>query len=84
MRDCYCFGHGDFRARMNYFYPGYTFASENIAYGYTTGTAVVSGWKNSSSHRSAMLDSRNREAGVGWKYNQANGIWFTVLDMGDR
>jgi uncharacterized protein YkwD len=41
---------------------------ENIAAGQATPREVVEGWIKSSSHRSAMLDSRVEEAGIGHIY----------------
>jgi putative cell wall-binding protein len=38
---------------------------ENIAYGYTSASAVVSGWINSPGHRANILDSRYTHIGVG-------------------
>lgn len=52
-----------------------SYASENIAAGYTTPSAVVAGWMASSGHRTAILSTSSRELGVGYRYqsgDQAN------------
>jgi hypothetical protein len=43
----------------------YTSAGENLAYGFDTSTAAVSGWMNSSTHRANLLNSSYREVGFG-------------------
>jgi uncharacterized protein YkwD len=43
----------------------YTFAGENLAYGYTDESAVVSGWMASEGHRKNILDSNFAEVGFG-------------------
>ncbi len=40
--------------------------AENIAYGYTTVSAVMTAWKNSSGHRANLLNSAMRHAGFGY------------------
>jgi uncharacterized protein YkwD len=46
----------------------YTTAAENIAAGYSTPAAVVSGWMNSSGHRANILNCALTEIGVGYVY----------------
>jgi len=46
-------------------YTGWTALAENIAAGYPTAEAVVSGWMNSPGHRANMLSPNYTEIGVG-------------------
>lgn len=81
------FAHGCFECRLNAFDYPYTFAQENLAYSANgpsgwSSYEVVQAWLRSPSHRQAMLNSRNREFGVGAR---ANADWmFTSMDMGTR
>ncbi len=47
---------------------GYTYsqAGENIAMGYSTATAVMNGWMNSSGHRANILNCSFTEIGIGY------------------
>lgn len=54
----------------------YQAAAENIAQGYTTPEAVVSGWMNSSGHRANILNSTYTHIGVGY---DSNGHYWTQL-----
>lgn len=47
---------------------GYTYkkAGENLAYGFLTSSATVSGWMSSASHKANMLDSAFSEVGFGY------------------
>jgi uncharacterized protein YkwD len=49
---------------------GYAWSAlgENIAAGYTTPEAVVTGWMNSSGHRANILNSNFQQIGVGYCY----------------
>lgn len=49
----------------------YTKAGENLAYGFATSSATVTGWMNSPSHRANMLDGSFSEVGFGFT-NSAN------------
>ncbi|WP_082458608.1 CAP domain-containing protein [Pedobacter sp. Leaf216] len=49
-------------------YPG-IFISENLAKGYNNADQVLTAWKNSVSHCKAMMDAKNREAGMGTAQN---------------
>ena len=51
---------------------GYTYwtAGENIAAGYSTASAAVTGWMNSSGHRANILNCNFTETGVGYYYLQ--------------
>jgi uncharacterized protein YkwD len=44
----------------------YSWAGENIAAGYSTAAAVVSGWMDSSGHRANILHANYTEIGVGY------------------
>ncbi len=50
----------------------YSRAGENLAYGFTTSSGVVTGWMNSPSHAANILDSSFTEVGFGY----ANGAAF--------
>ncbi|MBW3569304.1 CAP domain-containing protein [Candidatus Parcubacteria bacterium] len=43
----------------------YSFASENLAYGFASSNDTVKGWLNSPNHAQAMLDSKVSEVGFG-------------------
>lgn len=51
---------------MRSFGISYKTAGENIAKGYSTPSAVVNGWMNSSGHRANILNSSFKEIGVGY------------------
>lgn len=57
----------------------YRFAGENIAMGYATPQAVVTGWMNSSGHRANILNSSYKEIGVGYV---SNGNYWTQMFIG--
>ena len=44
-------------------------AAENIAAGYSTPQAAMTGWMNSSGHRANILNTSRREIGVGYEYS---------------
>ena len=46
----------------------WNWAGENIAAGYSSPAAVMTGWMNSSGHRANILDGEFREIGVGYYY----------------
>ena len=50
---------------------GYSSSSwaENIAAGYGTPSAVITGWMSSSGHRANILNASRREFGVGYEYS---------------
>lgn len=57
---------------------GYTGASgENIAAGYRTAAAVMTGWMNSSGHRANILNCTSRAIGVGIGYGGSYGLYWT-------
>lgn len=49
--------------------------AENIAWGYSTPTAVVNAWMNSSGHRANILSSTYLE--IGCSYINSSGLWWT-------
>lgn len=57
----------------------YNTAGENIAMGYSSPEAVVSGWMNSAGHRANILNSNYSEIGVG---HISNGNYWTQLFIG--
>ncbi|MBO7304856.1 MAG: hypothetical protein J6V09_06510 [Clostridia bacterium] len=54
----------------------YKTAGENIAKGYKTPTAVVTGWMNSSGHRANILNPTFTHIGVGYVQN---GSYWTQM-----
>ena len=58
-----------------------TRVSENIAYGYPTGRAVVTAWMNSSGHRANLLSSPVRLIGVG-AVKDSRGVWWVSQVFG--
>ena len=57
----------------------YRTAGENIAMGYTTPSAVVNGWMNSTGHRANILNANYTQIGVGYV---ANGHYWTQMFIG--
>ncbi|PHV69274.1 serine protease [Sporanaerobium hydrogeniformans] len=57
----------------------YKSAGENIAQGYPTPEAVVTGWMNSPGHRANILNASYTHIGVGY---EANGKYWTQLFIG--
>jgi uncharacterized protein YkwD len=52
--------------------------AENIAVGYTSSSAVVNAWFNSTGHRANMLNPRFRWMGVGIAYGYGRRWWCVV------
>ncbi len=52
----------------------YRYAGENIAYGYNSAKAVMTGWMNSSGHRANILSKNFTKIGVG--YYEKNGVKY--------
>lgn len=53
---------------------------ENIAYGYSTPAAVMTGWMNSSGHRANILGANYTELGVGMvKDSKGRAYWVQVF-----
>ena len=61
-------GH-DFAYRLKQYKIKYSYAGENIAYGYTTPAEVMKGWMNSSGHKKNILNTKFRKLGVGYYQN---------------
>ncbi len=57
----------------------FSYAGENIAMGYTTPSAVVNGWMNSSGHRANILNKNFTQIGVGYV---ADGNYWTQMFIG--
>lgn len=53
---------------LSYYGSGWNALAENIAAGYSTPEAVMTGWMNSSGHRANILNPNLREIGVGYAY----------------
>jgi len=63
---------------------GYAAAlSENIAWGYRDGAAVVNAWMNSPGHRANILNCAAKAVGVGAVYS-ANGTPYFTQDFGSK
>ena len=63
---------------------GYAYGSaENIAAGYATPAAVMTGWMNSPGHRANILNCSNKALGVGIGHGGSYGIYWTQ-DFGTR
>ena len=63
---------------------GYTAPlSENIAWGYRSGAAVVNAWMRSPGHRANILNCRARAVGIGAVYS-AKGTPYYTQDFGTR
>lgn len=50
---------------------------ENIAYGYSSAGAVVTGWMRSDGHRANILRSRYSDSGVGCVKDARGRLWWT-------
>jgi uncharacterized protein YkwD len=64
-------------------YPKNGPSAENIAYGYRTPQAVVTGWMNSAGHRENILNCGSVAVGVGLVV-KANGTAYWTQDFGRR
>ncbi|MGA8988766.1 MAG: CAP domain-containing protein [Aeromicrobium sp.] len=62
---------------------GLTGVSENIAYGYSSGTATVNAWMRSSAHRRNLLASKMRYVGVG-AVQDSRGVWWVSQVLGTK
>lgn len=54
-------------------------SGENIAYGYSTPTAVNTGWYNSQGHRENMLNKSFTAIGVGYYYANGRAYWVELF-----
>lgn len=65
---------------------GYKKAGENLAYGFSTSSATITGWMNSASHRANMLDGSYTEVGFGFtnatSYNNSGQQTIVVAMYG--
>jgi uncharacterized protein YkwD len=62
----------------------YSYAwGENIAYGYTSAEAVMTGWMNSAGHRANILNANFTEIGVSVRMG-ADGILYYAQNFGTR
>ncbi|GAA4979528.1 CAP domain-containing protein [Actinoplanes utahensis] len=52
-------------------------SAENIAWGYRTAGAVVTGWMNSPGHRKNILNCQSKTVGVGVVHNTAGTPYYT-------
>ena len=57
--------------------------SENIAYGFSSGHAVVNAWMRSSGHKANLLSSNKRWIGVG-AVQDKDGVWWVSQVFGRR
>lgn len=55
----------------------YSYAAENIAYGYTTAEEVMNGWMNSEGHRKNILNGNYTEIGIG--FDPATNSWVQLF-----
>ena len=60
-------------------YPKEGAAGENIAYGYGTAQAVVTGWMNSEGHRRNILNCSAKSTGVGLAYRGNTPYWTQLF-----
>lgn len=59
-----------------------SYAGENVAYGYSSGTAVVRAWMGSPGHRANILNRNYRQMGIGAR--KADGVWYVAQVFGRR
>jgi uncharacterized protein YkwD len=57
--------------------------AENVAAGYRTARAVMTGWMNSAGHRANIVNCRYRAIGVGVARAGDGGLYWTQ-DLGGR
>ena len=60
-------------------YPREGAAGENIAYGYGSAQAVVTGWMNSPDHRKNILNCSAKSTGVGLAYRGNTPYWTQLF-----
>jgi uncharacterized protein YkwD len=73
-----------FSQRLNTYYTPWAILSENIAAGYTTPSAVMEAWMNSSSHRENILRAASWEIGVGYYSGAGYYYHYWTQDFGRR
>ena len=59
-----------------------SYAGENVAYGYPSGTSVVRAWMASDGHRANILNRRYRSMGIGAR--KADGVWYVAQVFGRK
>lgn len=77
----YAFGHIGFDkrfAKIRQILPNTLQASENVAYGYKSIEAVVTGWEHSPGHRANILGSFN-QTGIAIAYDANHRPYYTQL-----
>lgn len=62
----------------------YSSAGENIAFGQTSATQVMSGWMNSPGHKSNILSSGFDTIGIGCYKSSSGQIYWVQLFMGTK
>jgi uncharacterized protein YkwD len=79
-----CFVHqvtlqneADLKTRINQLGYNAQAVAENIGWGYTSATSMVSAWMTSSGHRTNILNATYLE--VGCDYQNSNGRWWTCV-----
>ena len=60
-------------------YTNWSTLGENVAAGYRTPEAVVTGWMSSSGHRANILSRSYRETGVGVAYGGRYGVYWVQV-----
>jgi uncharacterized protein YkwD len=58
-------------------YVGWTSLGENVAAGYPTVTAVMSGWMGSTGHRANLLSTSYQHVGVGRAPSGSGALYWT-------
>jgi hypothetical protein len=69
--------------RVSHFFSGWSNLGENIAAGYSTPDAVMTGWMNSSGHRANILGGY-REIGIGYYNGGGSYGSYWAQDFGTR
>lgn len=67
--------------RLRYYDYSYSWAGENIAYGFADAQDVMVAWMNSSGHRANILNPNFTEIGIGVRY-ASNGTPYYCQDFG--
>ncbi|NSW90687.1 MAG: S-layer homology domain-containing protein [Firmicutes bacterium] len=83
------FGHdrpdgSEWKTVLDEYEISYSIASENIAYGQKTPSAVVSAWMNSPGHRKNILNEEVNYIGVGYYLNGATPYWAQIFIGSDE
>jgi uncharacterized protein YkwD len=61
----------------------FTAVAENIAYGYSSGSATVKAWMASSGHRKNILTAKYRYIGTGAR-KDSRGVWWAAEIFGKK